>query len=195
MRKLFVLFVIFGYLALMRAFALNYFADLNYERSQKLLTQSDVLGSLKFANASIKLNPMEPNYYKGRARVLIAATYSASGDKKKALKDTALNDLQMAYSLNPSNLVTIRNIIPLYYYLAVEDLSSPQGNAKVDEAFVPITQNFYSKVQNISPNDVGVYALLAKYEKRLNFNEEYNYALVKINNLRPDLLEWNENLK
>lgn len=195
MKRLLVLVIVLICVLLMRAFAVNYFADLNYSRAQKLLTQSDITGALKYANASIKLNPMEPNYYKGRARILIAATYAADNDKKQTLKSLALEDLQMAYNLNPSNLVTVRNIIPLYYYLAVDDLSSTQGDAKLDELYVTSAKSFYNQIQNISPNDVGVYALLAKYEKRLNLNEEYNYSLVKVKNLRPDLLEWNENLK
>ena len=69
------------------------------------------------------------------------------------------------------------------------------SNENIDQAFLPETKNFYEKIKNISPNDAGVYVLLAKYEKRLGLNDEYNASVKIVEELRPDLLEWHENFK
>ena len=106
------------------------------------------------------------------------------------LKKLALNDLQTAQNLNPNNLVTLRNVVPLYYFLAIEDLEKPADGKNIDPEFIEATKDYFTMMHSYSPTDVGIYALLAKYEKRLGLNELYEQSVGRIKILRPDLLEW-----
>ena len=182
MRKLWVLPLILSYTVFVSAVIKMYRADVKYQNSQSALARYELQDALKDSFASIELNPREANYYKGRARVFLLTNQ----------KELALKDLQTAYKINEHNLVTIRNIIPLYYFLAVADLAKPQTKANLDKRYVTVAQDFYKKVKDISPNDAGVYILLAKYEKKLGLTDDYNMGRKKVNSLRPDLLQWNE---
>jgi hypothetical protein len=173
----------------------NYNADKMYEKAKDAVDKVDLSNAFKYSETAIKLNPLEPNYYRMRARVLI--NYLPYKDKsvRTFTKQLIVRDLENAYNLNPENLVTIRNIVPLYYFVAVENVSSPAGPANVDPYFVDPAKNFFMLAKNYSKNDVGVYALVAKYEKRLNLMEEYNDSVEKVRDLRPDLLDWYDSFK
>lgn len=195
LKYLSILIIIFSSFLMMKTFHRLYTADIHFEKSQDLLALSDFDGALYFANSAVEKNPLEPNYYRGRAKVYIASLPSIPEGKVFAYKVRALTDLKQAYDLNPNNIVTIRNSIPLYYFLAANDLSKPASPKNVDPNFLPITNGFYQKVKNRFPNDVGFYVLLAKYQKRLNLVEGYAESADKIEDLRPDLFDWYEGLK
>ncbi|RJR26933.1 hypothetical protein C4561_04105 [candidate division WWE3 bacterium] len=197
MKKLLLtMLVMFVGFYMIKYFSSVYSADVAFEEGQKYMSAGDYETALLKANKSIRLNPMEPNYYRGRAKVYLAYLVEVNNrDSQKILKQAALEDLKTAYSLNPHNLVTIRNSIPLYYFLAAEDLTRPGNEDNVDEEFLPETIYFYKLVKDISPDDVGVYVLLAKYEKRLGLFEAYQESVEKVRELRPDLLEWHESFK
>jgi hypothetical protein len=172
-----------------------YVADVYYERSQALISEGNIVTAAVYANEAILKNPLEPNYYRGRARVNIAQLINANQQEKELIKLAALNDLKTAYDLNTNNLVTIRNAVPLYYFLAAKDLSQPGSSENVDEKFLPVTRSFYQMTKRKFPNDVGVYVLVAKYEKRLGLTDDFNASLERIKQLRPDLLDWQESLR
>ncbi|HSX39008.1 MAG TPA: hypothetical protein VLI92_00205 [Candidatus Saccharimonadales bacterium] len=183
------------YLFAMLHFAAIYFADINNTSAQSLLSQGDYQSALVQATQAIEKNPQEPLYYRGRAKVWIAQLSTADETQRQIIKRLALKDLQDAYNLNPKNLATIRNEVVLYFFLANGDLNIPTGLSNLDSAYLKIAQDFYRKVQNISPNDVGIYVLLARYEKRLGLTEDYNKNVEVVKRLRPDLLEWNDAFK
>jgi hypothetical protein len=187
--------VLFAAFSFLRVCQRNYAADLAYEKAKDSLDQVQLSDAFDHAEAAIKLNPLEPNYYRMRARVLI--NYLAYKDRsvRTVTKQLIINDLQNAYNLNPENLVTIRNIIPLYYFVATENVSAPAVVENVDPYFLEPVKNFYAQVKDYSPSDAGVYALIAKYEKRLGLDSEYNDSVEKVRVLRPDLLDWYESFK
>ena len=53
-----------------------YTADQNYAGAQSALVKGDYLTSLSKANKAVLQNPNEPLYYRGRAKVLLAAVAS-----------------------------------------------------------------------------------------------------------------------
>ena len=190
-----MLFFTLTYFAAFKSFYIKYSADVYFSNSEKFLEKFELEKALNNATESIKNNPLEPNYYRQRAKVYLTMSAVFDDDYKTGLKKSALDDMYMAYDINPNNLVTIRNLVPLFYFLSVQDYTLSASDGNVDQAFLPITKNFYEKIKNIFPNDAGVYVLLAKYEKRLGLIAEYAASVKKVEELRPDLLEWHENFR
>lgn len=170
-----------------------YFADVNFKKSQDLIGAGFEDEALYYANKSISLNPLEPNYYRGRAKILTVFLVSSEGSER--VKEEILEDLIKAQSLNPENLVTIRNSIPIYYFLAVEDVFLSPGAENVDEKYSTLVKEFYQNVKKDYWSDVGVILSIAKYEKRLGFDKGYEASLKRIEELRPDILEWHESIR
>ncbi len=190
-----LLAVILIYISLLYTFYNNYYADVNFEKANAYITFGDMPKALDSADKAIEQNPLEPNYYRIRARVLINYLPKQTKDIQREIKNSILEDLEAAYSLNPQNLVTIRNIVPLYYFVATENILLGANKENVDPEYLPYAKNFYAYHKHYSPNDVGIYALLAKYEKRLNLMEEYDVSVSRVKELRPDLLDWYESFK
>ena len=184
MKRIFlIILVTILYLIFMRGVASQLAADFNYAYSQQLLRETNYPKALEFSQHAISQNPNEPRYYYGKAKVLLAQLPNAS-------KDNILELLTVAEKVNPQNLVTLRNVAPFYYFLAVSDLQRPEGPQNLDQKFLPITTKFFENLSSSYPADAGVQVLVAKYEKKLGLTELYQAKLVKIRQLRPDLLEW-----
>jgi hypothetical protein len=193
-RKILLITIWVVYLVMCHFVMRMYTADTYFKKSQNLIGTGEKKLVLKDATKAISLNPYEPNYYRGRAKILIVR-YLPYSDKTSELKLQILADLKKAYTLNPTNLVTIRNSIPLYYFLAVKDLSLTSGPQNLDEEFVNYTKDFFATTKDTYWNDAGVIASLAKYEKKLGLDTEYEKSVERIRILRPDLLEWNESFR
>lgn len=168
MRNLILIVITILYLLLMGVYWQTVSADESYEGAQKALDNRETAKALYYANKSIKKNPREPRYYYGRAKVLLGSDS----------REDALGDLEAARELNPNNLVTLRNMVPLYYFLATE------------QTYLAEAQKYFNEIKHYSPNDVGVYALLAKYENKLGLGKGMRESVENVNRLRPDLLEW-----
>jgi tetratricopeptide (TPR) repeat protein len=193
MKKLVLsLMVIFTTMLLFKTYASFYLADLYYVKSRSFLKQSEIEKSLEYAKKAILRNPREPNYYRGMAKALI--TSEVFGEVSASTKESSLYYLSSALELNPENLVTLRNLVPLYYFLSIKDLSAPAAKDNIDPTYLDVTRRYYQTVFDYSPNDVGIYVLLAKYSKKLELTELYENSIEKIEMLRPDLLEWCEDL-
>lgn len=170
----------------------NYVADIMNVRAENALSTSSINKSIEYSNKAILYNPNEPAYYKQRAKALISSTAIESYDneQKTFIKEKALDDLTIALELNPNNLATLRNTAPLYFFLANKDLTKPSTIENIDEDYLPISREYFKQMQEYVPNDVGVQVLSAKYQKRLNLEEDYQESITKIKELRPDLLDW-----
>jgi len=167
-----------------------YQADIAYETSQDYVDNGDYLEALKLADRAIELNPYEPNYYRGRARINTISLSVATQEYIPDLKKLILEDLKHSYALNPNNLVTIRNLIPLYYFLATKDIAVKEDSGNVDLAYLSPTLEFFKMAKARFVTDAGVYVLVARYEKRLGQENELTKTLEHIRKLRPDLLDW-----
>ncbi|MBW6441335.1 O-antigen ligase family protein [Patescibacteria group bacterium] len=170
-----------------------YFADVHFRKSQDLAGESQVDQAINFADKAIQINPYEPNYYRGRAK--IRTVYLVSSENTEEIKSLILDDLKKAEDLNPYNLVTLRNSIPIYYFLGVRDVSIAPGEGNIDEKYISQASEFFDMVKGEYWNDVGVVLAVARYEKRLGLNESYEKSLFRIEELRPDLLEWSDLLR
>ena len=190
-----IILLIAFYVAAMTLFVKTYQADEDYTYGQTLLAKGKYSQALTYANDAVVTNPYEPIYYRGRVKTLLALLAVVEATDKAAIKKMIVTDLETAYELNPKNLATIRNSVPLYFYLATSDLTQPSGPDNVDVVYLPVAQAFYQKITDISPNDVGIYVLLAKYEKKLGLRADYDANIERIKKLRPDLLDWHEDLK
>lgn len=195
MSKFLISFVIiFVFFKLLVTFSNMYLADTLSDESETLLENSKLTSSLEKINEAIILNPQEPSYYRQRARVYI--TLNLLPDQNHQInKLLAFEDLIYAESLNSVNIATLRNAIPLYYFLALGSLNGGDSPENLDSEYLESTKNYYSRLKQTYPRDAGVIAAVAKYEKRLGLIEEYNDSVNRIRELRPDLLEWHESFK
>ena len=183
MKKILMLLVIISYFFVIRGFGKIYRADLYYKDSQRQLAlRKEEVAMEKIQNA-IELNPDEPRYRLGESKIFLT-------NGSPSLKYRAVKDLKSAYSLNQKNLVTIRNAVPLYYLAAINDIYKKPGGENLDTEYIDVVKKFFMDTKQKYPNDVGVYVLIAGYEKRLGFNAEHKDSIEKIRKLRPDLLQW-----
>ncbi len=193
-QKHLVIPILILYLLCLRVIVGLYLADVQYTKSLDLVKESRWDQAEMAADKALAFNPLEPAYYRGRAKVFLTNITNLENEEEVDMAKTRiLADLETAYELNPNNLATIRNSIPLYYFLAVKSLHEPPTSQNVDRRFLPYTRGFFNKVKYILPNDVGVFVLLAKYEKRLGLEPEYQASIDQIKQLRPDLLQWHHN--
>lgn len=187
MKKILILLLIIVYIFSVKTFGKIYRADLYYKNSQKQLVLGKEEVALKNAQIAIYLNPNEPRYRLGKAKIFLTT-------RDNNLKAGAVDDLKKAYNLNPKNLVTARNSVPLYYLIAINDVYKKPGKENLDVRYVEVVKKFFSDMKRRYPNDVGVYVLIAGYEKKLGFDTEYKNSIERIRELRPDLLQWYKEL-
>lgn len=171
-----------------------YQADVEFVKSLNALSKYELETSMEKILNAIRKNPDEPNYYKQRARIYIADSVGQDKGVEGNLKHVALNDLEKAISLNPKNLATQRDILPLYFFAASKDLTSPAGNSNIDKEFLPTTVDYFNKVKSDHPTDAGALVDVAKYENRLNL-PQFENTKRQIEKLRPDLILWHESLR
>lgn len=169
-----------------------YTADVCNEKAVNLADRGAYYAALNKAECAVNKNDHEPNYYRNRAKILILLAATSEDSDISDYKKAALFDLIAAYNLNPKNLVTLRNSVPLYYYLAIRDYSLPPGINNQDSEYIGITKEFFTTIKNRYSGDAGVVVLLAKYEKKLGLTKEYEESVEIIKKLRPDLLDWHE---
>ena len=167
-----------------------YNADIYYKKGQGYIKDGNEEKALYYADKAVMANPFEPNYYRGRAKVNTVLLVS-SQDKQK-VKQEIFDDLKKSFEINKNNLVTIRNSIPIYYFLAVGDIYKAPGDDNYDDKYIGYVKDFFNDIKNRYPNDVGVILSVAKYEKKLGLEESYKNSVGRIKFLRPDLLEWHE---
>ena len=195
-KKVLVIFIWSVYILLCVVFLRMFFADINYEKSQAMLTENYSESVLRLSEKAVSQNPLESNYYRGRAKVnLIRLLYIEDSQTKIQVKEDILADLVKAYSLNENNLVTIRNMFPLYYFLALKDINLGPTADNIDTKYIDITKNFLETNKKRFWNDAGVVASVAGYEKKLGFVVEYSESVKRIMELRPDLLNWYESFR
>lgn len=190
------LIIIVLWLSVIISFAKIYLADIYFGYSENLLADGENIEALLAVNKAIKYNNQEPSYYRQRAKVYVASTANALQGSKELedLKQLALQDLITGHEINPKNLATIRNSTPLYFYLANKDLSLTATKENLDPEYSEITKEYLIQMQNYLPSDVGVQVLAAKYQKRMNFENDLKESRERIKELRPDLLEWHPDL-
>lgn len=174
--------ILFFYFAFINKVAGIYIADLYFTNSKVLLEDKDFDASLTEINKAVGINKQEPAYLRQKARVLLAQRVLAPDDsEKEKLGAKAVNTLYRAQKLNPKNLATLRNIIPLYTILADDE-----------EEILESTRNYYSHLKNTYPNDLGIFIDIAKSEKELALSEDFQISKVVITKLRPEILDWHE---
>jgi tetratricopeptide (TPR) repeat protein len=172
-----------------------YSADELLEKSQRYLSKGDTVMASSLINKAIERNPREPNYYRIKAKILLVESVYQDQEGKELIKESVLRELQISIDENPNNLVTIRNCIPLYYFLTLKDASVSGVPFDIDEKYLPITKDYYQWVKSKYSHDAGVIVTLAKYEKRLGLTQDYNKSVEIIKKIRPDLLDWYESFR
>jgi hypothetical protein len=195
LKKLLIFLIIVLYGLSLFIFISVYRADVFYKKARDSVAERSPVKGLEFINKAIEINSMEPAYYRERARIYLIVSANRDQEAVRVLKNLALEDLQTAYFINPDNIVNTRNSIPLYYFLSAGDLTESANKENVDYRFIPHTKEFYRYAKTISPNDVGIYVALAKYENRLGLSNELAESTEKIRLLRPDLFDWHESLE
>lgn len=167
-----------------------YNADKYFVISTDLTKEKKYDEALMFADKSISFNSLEPSYYRQRALVFLSMQAVDSSKDRKLLKDRAFKDMKRAFDLNRKNLVTVRDLLPLYYFLAVNDASLPSGVENLDKDYINQLLDFFSAVKKTYARDTGVVSSVALYERLLGLKEQYEESREVVKKLRPDLLDW-----
>ena len=175
-------------------FVKQYSADLANKKSQNYFDQGSIEQALEYSDKSIKLNPYEPFYYRTRAKTYILQTTGQNINVTNSLKALALKDMLKSQELNPRNLSTLRGLVSLYYFLALQNIGSVAKDdatgSNIDSFYLEIAQNYYKNLTANYPTDVGVLTLVAKYQKTLGLNIDHEVTVKQVKALRSDLLEW-----
>ena len=186
-----LIFVVVGVYFYLNLYIFKFYnADIYYKKGQEYIKNGDEKRALYYADKAVTTNPYEPNYYRGRAKIKTVLLASTQNNIK--IKQEIYDDLKKALELNKNNLVTIRNSIPIYYFLAVGDVYKAPGKDNYDEKYIELVKDFFNDTKRNYSNDVGVLVSIAKYEKKLGLEESYQDSVTRIEFLRPDLLEWHE---
>ncbi len=184
-----------AYLVFSKTVISFFVSDYLHSKGKEYLYDGYISKASDLVESSINLNPNETLYHRTLATTLIAGTISSelNPKDKETLKKRALKELNTAYKLQPYNVVNVKSLIPMYYFLSVSDISDPK-NAALDEEFKKSAISFYKKIQGISPNDASIYLTLGKHYKLLKENETAKSLLEKALTLKPDLIEAQEEL-
>lgn len=167
-----------------------YLSDIKAGQSKKLLLAADYVNSLQLAKEAVSLNPNEPYYYRLRAQSYLMNSLFLEEDSKDNLKKLALADLKYSEKLNPKNLATLRNNLPFYYYLALDNFTQSTENSVFDEFYRSESERYLNYLKITYPTDAGVLVSISHYEKLLNLVPAYEETLSIVRELRPDLLDW-----
>ena len=200
-RTVFTILIVSLYLYANILFGRQILADMFSKASDSYFEAGESQKALDYNNKSLGLNPNEPYYHRQRAKTYMLTLVGQPKDQVDRIKALAYKDVLTAENLNPKNLATLRGNISLYYFLALKDLVDATTNPdQIDqEVSVPIptdphylnlASDYYIKLSQDYPNDVGVQAQVAKYQKLLGLEDGYKESLKKVKDLRPDLLDW-----
>ncbi|MBI2414718.1 hypothetical protein HYV31_02670 [candidate division WWE3 bacterium] len=174
------------YLFALYFFTCHILAELAYNTSQSYTTKIKLTEALNYANKSLNYNSHEPKYFYNKAKILLLL---------ETPKVETLNNLVIAQNLNPKNVVTLRNSLPLYYFLTLKNLQDAGSKTEnFDKWYFEKTKTFISSLKKAYPNDAGIIVLAAKYEKKLGLTKEYGESINAVGILRPDLLKWHPDL-
>ena len=193
MARTVLLFLLVGvYFALVGKFVNFYFADVYYTASKSELENGQLEDAADHIISAVKLNGQEPAYRRQRAKILLATLIWADEDETRA---EIQKSLKRAYELNPENLATLRNSIPLYYFLASGVMEEVGSGENINADYLTVTKNYYSSLKSTYKNDLGLYADVAKYEKKLGLDEDYEQTRGKAKSMREDVIEWHESFR
>ncbi len=192
---------IFVYFYATILFGRQILADMFSKASDRYFEAGESQKALAYNNKSIRLNPSEPYYYRQRAKTYMLTLVDQPKDQADKIKASAFDDMITATNLNPKNLVTLRGNISLYYFLALEDLVDATNNSNqadqgisatisTDPHYLNLASDYYTRLSENYPSDVGVQTQVAKYQKLLGLESEYKETLQKVVDLRPDLIDW-----
>jgi hypothetical protein len=190
MKKIFALLV--GttiYVLLLNAFSKFYLADVYQTFSKNYLANGEFVKAENYADRAIINNPNEPSYRRQKAKVMLA-NLSFIKEDKAALKKEISQQLLTSRELNSKNLTTLRNVIPLYYFLALKDLTEEASTENIDENYRNLAKEYYSLLKSVYANDLGIITDVAEYERKLYLNDEYQKSVAIVKYLRPEVLDW-----
>ncbi len=164
-----------------------YLADVYLVKARSFFEMSDYKQVIKYADKAIAQNNLEPSYHVYRANAVVLQTLALKPEVAAYLKLQALADIEYAISLNKINLVTLRNALPVYFYMAY---NAADDYSYSEEYFLQQTKLYITMLKTFYPNDAGVLVEIAEIENALQMESEYNGTVEMIKALRPDLLEW-----
>ncbi len=130
--KLFWASAVFGSALVIFWFAFSWVrADYLYVRGQKLAEQGSLLRGAVVLEKALALWPLEPAYHRELAAVYarLAGIYSA--DERRELLESADQEAQKAYELNPSNLITLKSLVTTYYTMSLLDSSYQEDTLRL----------------------------------------------------------------
>lgn len=189
MKRVLLLFLLVAvYIYSINIISKMYIADIFFVAGKTKVDTNNYQQGVDYYTRAINLNPMEPAYLRNRAKAYLAQSLLGDADY---YKEMALKDLEASQSLNSNNLATTRNIVPLYYFLAIS--TSQEGDEVLtynDPYYSVVASNYYSSLKNKYPNDLGIIADIAEYEYKLGFEDDFMKSVEIVKELRPDLLGW-----
>ncbi|HXK52412.1 O-antigen ligase family protein [Candidatus Nomurabacteria bacterium] len=184
-----------GIFVLIIVFALRYAAaEYFYSKARNAILNGSVSASNENIDVALRLWKYEPNYYLQKAKALTLQTLDTKPNMHAQLKKQAIANIEKGIKINPNNLATKRDALGLYYFLAINDLAMPSSKDNIDNATIGDFLDYSEKLQTDYPTDLGVQIQAAKYQNLLGLEEKFKESLVRIETLRPDILQWNSDL-
>ena len=167
------------------AFLADYFAT----RSKSSLYAGNLGVASVYVRRAVKLNKSEPAYHRLKATNLIASTVVETLDpsERELVLELALAELRIAYNLQKDNIVNIKSLIPLYYYLSVDEVAAESSG--LNEAYRTEAVSFLDEVFDSSPTDSSLYLTIGKYYRLLGETEKAKVAIRRAFALKEDSLE------
>lgn len=166
-------------------------ADIYFQKAGKQLEEIHLDEAFKLNSKAISLNSKEPQYYIQQAKILMLNTANEKSGAYIPTKNLIYTYLTKALYLNPNDLVSKLDILPVYALLSTKNiLDSEIYPNNIDDKYEDSMYLFIENLKKDYPNDVGVIAKCAYYEKRFGFDTEYQQSIERIKILRPDILEW-----
>ena len=189
--KKFRIIYIFSVIAVWLCFLLFLFkfviADYYAIKGDTFLENGDYKSALSYFDKAILLNPNQPNFYIKRATAYGFVAMFSDDKNQDFFKNLAIIDLIKGLKINNNNTKYIRESFFVYSLLALKQQpTSP---------YYLIAKKTFAHYKDFYRSDLGVLVDIAVYEKRLGLKDDLQITLSQIKKLRPDLLDWYQDLK
>lgn len=187
--KLFLVFLLALIYSKFSMTAIRFFiADSANSKAKGYLYSGHITGAIPYSQLATTFNNSEPSYQRLFATLLIAQalTGTHNANEKHTLKKAALVRLNRAYNLQKDNIVNLKSLIPVYYFLTVADVkNNTSSSPELKEAAIA----FYKNIENSSPNDASFLLILGKHLRLIGENEKAKELLTRALMLKLNLTE------
>ncbi len=189
LNKTVIVFLLLAYLTFNKIIFDFFVADLSSTFGKKILTNGEISQANEYLVAAGHLNEYEPTYKRNKALMYLSIALSGMLNEEEvvAIKKKAYEELKVAYTLQPINLVNLKSLIPMYYFLSLKDISDPTKG--YDEEYRSQAIIFFRQIRDAAPTDADLALSIGKNLKLLGAKEDARKSLERAVSLKPDMTD------